>query len=623
MDSASMAQSDGMSFLENNENCSSLMLFEEAWAKYYTRHPGEPPDLCFLPKLDLHCHLNGSISAPLLLHMEYLKQRQRQTSIATNTVHANNGELFCKSIGQMDNFLEKFTDPAERMKYCFRVFENIYNIMNNAAFTRMAVQDLLLHSAAENIFLLEIRTSLREGLYENPHVAACGDEAGRITKKTYVETVIHTVEHLMNGGLVDFETGELLPRNAPVPAKWWSQFQKLYVSPASTAMECSHDNDAKPETGGATSGATQELAERLLERHRDWLMHRMHIRLLLSINRGHNAEAAWEVVMLAKKIQHEQIKRFYASLQAEAALFQGTSNLSMTRQGERIRRTCWVTGVDFSGYCGKNHFLDFLPALTEARRGGDGIPTSPLYASLGVTLHAGEKDDPEELAEMVKFAPERWGHLVYTDSTNLSAILARHDAIELCITSNAVTGGYTEVAQHHIGDILHRQRGSQGDGGNPALLSLLTNESSLSMAMRCRVQRRLARWCPSPALGREVTAIPNVSFHTDDRGVFFTSVTDELELLLQHECLKNETASRVLWVKAIWALQRLSLPHVFELPLEILYSYIYPWKECCRLCAGDELAAHINAHVAALSDTARAELSLSELGWLLNGFDDA
>ncbi|EKF26522.1 hypothetical protein MOQ_009778 [Trypanosoma cruzi marinkellei] len=623
-----MAQPNGMSFLENNENYSNLTLFEQAWAKYYTRHPGgpQPPpiDVCSLPKLDLHCHLNGSISAPLLLHMEYLQQEQCHTSIATNPVHARTGEFCCKSNGQMDNVLEKFTDPAERMKYCFKVFGNIYNIMNNAAFTRMAVQDLLLHSAAENMFLLEIRTSLREGLYENPHFAACGDEAGRITKKTYVETVIHTVEHLMNGGLVDFETGELLPRNAPVSATWWSHFRKLYASLASTAMECSHDNDTKSETSGATTGTTHELAEKLLERLRDWLMHRMHIRLLLSINRGHNAEAAWEVVTLAKKIQHEQLKHFYASLHAEAALFQGTRSLDMTRQGERIRRTCWVTGVDFSGYCGKNHFVDFLPALTEARRGGDGTSTSPSYASpLGVTLHAGEKDDPEELTEMVKFAPERWGHLVYTDSTNLSTILARHDAIELCITSNAVTGGYTEVTQHHIGDILHLQRGNQGDGVNPALLSLLTNESSLSMAMRCRVQRRLARWCLSPTLGKEVTAIPNVSFHTDDRGVFFTSVTDELELLLQHECLKNETASRVLWVKAIWALQRLSLPHVFELPLEIVYSCIYPWKECCRLCAGDEIAGHLTAHVAALSDTARAELSCTELEWLLNGFDDA
>ncbi|RNF09958.1 adenosine deaminase [Trypanosoma rangeli] len=626
-----MATPCDVSLAAHAGNCSSPETFEHVWARHCGRHSGEAAPLRFLPKLDLHCHLNGSISPPLLLHMECLLQGQSHT-----TSHAASRnevvDLVFERVGQVGRALGQFTDPNERMSYCFQVFDNIYKVMTNIAFTRMVVQDLLLHSAAENMFILEIRTSLRQGLYATPHAAAHRIEAERVTKKAYVETVIHTVEHLMHGGLVDFETGALLPAGAPVSPTWWLYFRKLYGSLASNAMDDPFEHGAEADTTRVTHDANPAQAEKLLDRLREQLMHRMHVRLIVSINRGHDAEAAWEAVTLAKAIQKEQLLRFFAFLHADIAISQSTRQQTMSQYGEVIRRTCWVTGVDFSGHCVKNHFADFIPALMEARRGNAGASSStsfsfPSYASLGITLHAAEKDDPGELAAMVKFAPDRWGHLVYTDPTNRAAIIARHDAIELCITSNTVTGGYAEVERHHIGDILQQQQDHKGeaecDGMNPELLQALTTESSLAAAMQCRVQRRLARWGQLPALGGAATAIPNVSFHTDDRGVFCTSVTEELGMLFQHGCLTSETGTRELSLKAMWALQRLSVPHVFELPLEVVYSCVYPWKECCCGCSGgDALAAHMSAHVAALDEAARAGLSCAELNWLLKQFDD-
>lgn len=610
--------------------------FDEAWAAYVARHPTTATSLRRLPKVDLHCHLNGSISAPLLAHMRHLQQQQGdgvQSHYAAVQKRAD--ALFGEKCENTTCVLEQFTEPSERMKYCFTIFDNIYKVMTSAAFTRLAVQDVLLHSAAENIMALEIRTSLREKLYKTPGAAACGDEAECITKKTYLETVIRTVEHLVGGGIVDLETGELLPLGAPIPERWWSLFARLYGSLVeewacreNKNRRDSSDNEEEDPGKTKTTTTTADGAVEAAWGHiREHLMHRMHVRLLVSINRGHNADAAMEAVTLAKTIQREQVERFFRALrETTAASGCSTGQLSTSLRREMIRRTCWVSGIDFSGHCSKNSFTDYIPALMEARRGVSSAAFSSSYASLGITLHAGEKPDVDELTAMVQFGPERWGHLVYMDERNMAAIIAQHDAIELCITSNAVTGGYSGVAQHHIGDILMAQQsrkkeeGAGESGWVPDVMKPLCNEGSLSVAMRCRVQRRLSRWQQLPAVSAEWTDIPNVSFHTDDRGVFGTSVTEELELLLQHEGLAVGTCATLSPWKAMWALQRLSLPHVFEIPLEVMYSLTEPWEESCS-CVDDHIAAHMTARVAALTDAARAELSRIELNWLLEDFD--
>ncbi|KEG07238.1 adenosine deaminase [Trypanosoma grayi] len=607
--------------LSSGNGSDSCFSFGQVWATRLA--DGHTPTLRGVPKVDLHCHLNGSISAPLLAHLESLQQRASGAGASsTDDAAAHGGAEPPPPIGRdlkrAECIVEEHSSTAERMQFCFSVFSNIYKVMNNIAFARLAVQDLLIHSAAENMFALEIRTSLRHGLYTTPSAAARGVEAERVTKKTYLETVIGTVEHLMYGGLVDLVTGELLPIGGAVPAAWWSYFVDLYGSLISDTVGHA---DVK---GTPAVTVTREAAAAFLEAIQTHMTHRIHIRLLVSINRGDDVVAANEAVMLAKELQREQVSRFFTAAAVDAARHSVEQSTRYLQLRDMIRRSCWVSGIDFSGHCAKNHFRDFRPALEEARR-GDGATS---YPSLGITLHAGEKDDAGELAEMVAFAPERWGHLVFTDPANLGAIIARHDAIELCISSNALTGGYTGVARHHLGCILEAQQQQKTENGkSPDLIGLLTDESSLTTTMRWREKRRLSRWLRQPEAAvaeatAEWTAIPNVSFHTDDRGVFATSVTKELEQLLQHGSMTGRETADMTPVMALWALQRLAVPHMFELPLEVVYFCTRMDEYKCDSTDACSTAAQLTARVAMLSDAERAKLSRIELGWLLGDFDD-
>ncbi|KAG8348393.1 hypothetical protein ERJ75_001325300 [Trypanosoma vivax] len=642
----------------------SRTTFRGLWEKHCAGL--ESPALRDVPKVDLHCHLNGSISAALLSHMESLLEKRREQPLFLKGAeraeqHVNAGDEKTGSVPAVDstvdcdrkvaeNALNKCSTPAERMECCFKVFDNIYKVMNNLVFTRMSVQDLLLHSAAENVFLLEIRTSLREELYETP------EAVGRVTKKAYAETVIKTVEHIMRGGVVDFLTGELLPIGEPIPTTWWHYFLRLY---GGLFSEMSYDKGESTNVSPPTE-ASEVPGSREWLRIQNRLMNSMHVRLLLSINRSQSAEEAMGVVVLAKEVQCEQIERFFANQHLSERKRMRDSETNGTWASpctgglmlcDAIRRTCWVTGVDLSGNCRKNHFSDFVPALNQARR-VSGSEGGCAYVSLGVTLHAGEKPDACELAQMVVFAPERWGHLVFTNEESMSAIAGRHDPIELCLTSNALTGGYDSVDDHHLDIIVAAQRRANESrcpsyGNARKLVELLTDTGSLEEAMRCRLKRRLRRWyvgAPDSTSQEEiqdktdhdgVTLIPNVSFNTDDRGVFDTTMTRELEFLLRHSSMTNSATSPATSVKAAWALMRLSLLHTFELPLEVLFlarnglkgnsnSKTDPRERSCDHIAAPQSDADLHsvrAQVALLDGAGRAKLSLVELDWLLEGFD--
>jgi adenosine deaminase len=105
----------------------------------------------------------------------------------------------------------------------------------------------------------------------------------------------------------------------------------------------------------------------------------------------------------------------------------------------------WVVGVDFSGDCYQRTFAEYVPALQRARDAG--IP---------LTVHAGEKPDELELAQMLDFAPERIGHLVFAGPAAKQRVrdgmLTRDPPLhlELCITSNMLTCGWEFPWQHHI-----------------------------------------------------------------------------------------------------------------------------------------------------------------------------
>eukprot|EP01062_Namystynia_karyoxenos_P021570 TRINITY_DN18216_c0_g1_i1.p2 TRINITY_DN18216_c0_g1~~TRINITY_DN18216_c0_g1_i1.p2 ORF type:complete len:411 (+),score=128.33 TRINITY_DN18216_c0_g1_i1:77-1234(+) len=129
--------------------------------------------------------------------------------------------------------------------------------------------------------------------------------------------------------------------------------------------------------------------------------------VLVSVNRGNPAQGAEEAVRLAAQ-----------------------------RKG---RSGCKVVGIDFSGNCYKGVWNEFLPHLTWAQRNG-----------LPVTVHAGEKDDDAELSQILDFGPARLGHLVFCGQRCQQRIKAAQIPVELCLTSNVITGNLKCLSEHHI-----------------------------------------------------------------------------------------------------------------------------------------------------------------------------
>ena len=97
-----------------------------------------------------------------------------------------------------------------------------------------------------------------------------------------------------------------------------------------------------------------------------------------------------------------------------------------------------VVGIDFSGNCYKGTWDEFLPMLQQARTAG-----------LKTTIHAGEKDDFEELSKMLDFSPDRIGHFVFTDKAAEQRVRDAKIPIEMCITSNLITAHW-HPSEHHI-----------------------------------------------------------------------------------------------------------------------------------------------------------------------------
>ncbi|GET86548.1 hypothetical protein, conserved [Leishmania tarentolae] len=629
-----------------------------------------------VPKVDFHCHLNGSVSASLLAHLERLLNHG---SASVSGPDGDSGEATNDEAGHIlfFNSQEKrrqnvptvtptdSTDgtavgatPAERMQYCFTVFDAIYKVMTSLAFTRLAVQDILFTSAEENIFAMEIRTSMRDGMRRTFRRGVADEE---VTKMMYVDTVIETVEHLLAGGLVDFATGELLtaqesaqvlawgaasvkqegvsedePGEQPPAAQWWQLYERIYCSLL------------KPPFG---SSCLQKRRQHFLEHIFKNLTERMHVRLLLSINRGAAVAAAWEAAQITTKTQQRQIMEFHSWCTAHMRDHNGeeaeqdiTDNDSPSPEcptglapspssclHRRLRQTCWITGVDLSGNCYKGKYAALEPALASARKGEaeeGGGGSSSIRVTASITVHAGEKRDVQELHEMVLFAPERWGHLVFTDPENLSTILAAQQGIELCLTSNILTGGHSHVADHHLGDLLQlwesmpeSRRHCAGDAEGRCAFPCYAATEAVRLAHRqARAMRRcgaLTRVAEPPATANadsddaaSTFVLPNISFHTDDRGVFGTTLSKELCLASQHPGIRQlcsrltasaegvadgdaaaETPSIEALAHFFWLLERLSLVQLFELPLpvQLLAAAFYEPHSCVsKLVAAHE-----------------------------------
>lgn len=100
----------------------------------------------------------------------------------------------------------------------------------------------------------------------------------------------------------------------------------------------------------------------------------------------------------------------------------------------------YVVGVGLAGIESSASSQDFADAFILAREAG-----------LHATAHAGEACGPENIWNVLRYLPvERIGHGVRCiEDEKLMALLRERDiALEVCITSNIVTGVYSDVAEH-------------------------------------------------------------------------------------------------------------------------------------------------------------------------------
>ncbi|PAN15279.1 hypothetical protein PAHAL_2G477200 [Panicum hallii] len=136
---------------------------------------------------------------------------------------------------------------------------------------------------------------------------------------------------------------------------------------------------------------------------------RIYVRLLLSIDRRETTLAALDTVNLA---------------------------LEMKDQG--------VIGIDLSGNPVVGEWETYLPALQHAKELG--IP---------ITIHCGEVANRKEIQAMLDFCPQRLGHVCCLNDVEWKKLKSLMIPVEICLTSNVMTGGAPSLELHHFADLYN------------------------------------------------------------------------------------------------------------------------------------------------------------------------
>jgi len=198
-------------------------------------------------------------------------------------------------------------------------------------------------------------------------------------------------------------------------------------------------------------------------------------------------------------IRLPMITRFIISINRSSSVEDAIENASLAAQLKKEGNQ-FVVGMDLSGNPLANNFLDFMPAYQIARKSG-----------LKFSIHCGEvpcgnselETDPslrkatKETEAILTFQPDRLGHALLLPDFIMKKLENKqvHEKkipIECCPTSNVMT---LELARNHQGDLV------QGLRSHP----------------------RLADWLQS--------GYP-ISISTDDPGIFNTTSSQELSLLI-------------------------------------------------------------------------------------------
>ena len=192
-----------------------------------------------------------------------------------------------------------------------------------------------------------------------------------------------------------------------------------------------------------------------------------------------------------KTSRFPMVCRFIVAVDRSQSLQEAVENISLAIELSQ-KPTSLVVGVDLGGNPTKQDFRDFLPLFQKARNAG-----------LKVTLHCAEihcsdngnesmRRARDEAAAMLEFRPNRLGHALLLPPSLQQVLSDLQIPIETCPTSNVMT---LELAKVVNGSLIH------GLQQHPALRLWLQANHPLAIG-------------------------------TDDPGVFDTTATKELLLLV-------------------------------------------------------------------------------------------
>ncbi|KAI5656817.1 hypothetical protein M9H77_25610 [Catharanthus roseus] len=240
------------------------------------------------------------------------------------------------------------------LREVFKLFDLIHILTTDHETVTRITKEVVEDFAAENVVYLELRTTPKR------------NDAKGMSKKSYMQAVI---EGLRAVKAVDIDFVPKLD--------------------AETLANCH------------SAGNLQSCLQRK----------KIHVRLLLSIDRRETTEAAMETVNLALQMKH-----------------------------------LGVVGIDLSGNPTIGEWRTFLPALRFAKEQG-----------LGVTLHCGEVPNPGEIYAMLDFLPGRIGHACFFEEDHWRKLKSYKIPVEVCLTSNIRTESISSLDVHHFADLYNSE----------------------------------------------------------------------------------------------------------------------------------------------------------------------
>ncbi|KAJ7535515.1 hypothetical protein O6H91_12G036800 [Diphasiastrum complanatum] len=256
-------------------------------------------------------------------------------------------------VGQLSlsDFKDVILKEDRSLEECFKLFALIHILTTDHGIITRITKEVIEDFASESVVYLELRTTPKH------------NEKVGMSKRSYVEAVLAGIR----------------ATDAAFPLESFFACEEKICASSATMETPNHRCDEKK-------------------------IGRIHVRLLLSIDRRESVEGAMETVRLAWEMRH-----------------------------------LGIVGIDLSGDPCIGDWKTFLPALTWAKE--QGFP---------VALHCAEVPNPTEVEAMLAFRPDRLGHVCFLEDSEWSKLLTSGIPVEVCLTSNIRTNRVQSIEVHHF-----------------------------------------------------------------------------------------------------------------------------------------------------------------------------